>query len=195
MQGARNLWPKPHHGQAALYATSLSRKQSEGCRSRFSLGFAVVWNDARSVASFGPTTPVNLSMVVLKSLAFICCNSIVIVMSYNPLLHSGECCNLCASKLPPSIRARLTTERLLQAAHSSPRPLLMISQSRHITAFQRGTRSAASRWFLVSPSITHLPSVATTRQSQTASNAVESHGISARIPALQYRLALPPACE
>src|SRR5260370_30974732 len=71
-------------------------------------------------------------------------------MSNNPLSHS--CCALCASKLPPSIRARLTSERLLHAVHSSPRLLLMTSQSRQKTAFQRG-RTPASRWFLVPANI------------------------------------------
>jgi len=71
-------------------------------------------------------------------------------MSNNPLSHS--CCALCASKLPPSIRARLTSERLLHAAHSSPRLLLMTSQSRQKTAFERG-RTPASRWFLVPANI------------------------------------------
>jgi hypothetical protein len=110
----------------------------------------LMWNEARSRASFGPITLVNLSTVVLKSLACICCNPIVIVMSNNPLSHS--CCALCASKLPPSIRARLTSERLLHAAHSSPRLLLMTSQSRQKTAFERG-RTPASRWFLVPANI------------------------------------------
>jgi hypothetical protein len=122
-----------------LYAASRSRKESEGCRSSLSTaGFTLMWNDARSRASFGPITLVNLSTVVLKSLACIFCNSTTIVMSNNPLSHSSECCALCASKLPPSIRARLTSERLLHAGHSSPRLLLMTSQSRQKTAFQRG---------------------------------------------------------
>ena len=130
-----------------LYAASRSGKQSEGCTSSLATaGFTLMWNEARSRASFGPITLVNLSTVVLKSLTCICSNSIVIVMSNNPLSHS--CCALCASKLPPSIRARLTSERLLHAAHSSPRLLLMTSQSRQKTAFQRG-RTPASRWFLV----------------------------------------------
>ena len=134
---------------AMLYAASRSGKQSEGCRSSLSTaGFTLMWNDARSRASFGPITLVNLSTVVLKSLACVCCNSIVIVMSNNPLSHFRKCCALCASKLPPSIRARLTSERLLHAAHSSPRLLLMTSQSRQRTAFQRG-RTPASRSFLV----------------------------------------------
>jgi hypothetical protein len=138
---------------AMLYAASRSRKESEGCRSSLSTaGFTLMWNDARSRASFGPITLVNLSTVVLKSLACICCNSTTIVMSNNPLSHSSECCVLCASKLPPSIRARLTSERLLHAGHSSPRLLLMTSQSRQKTAFQRG-RTPASRWFLVSANI------------------------------------------
>ena len=133
------------------YAASCSGKQSEGCRSSLSTaGFTLMWNEARSRASFGPITLVNLSTVVLKSLACICSNSIVIVMSNNPLSHS--CCALCASKLPPSIRARLTSERLLHAAHSSPRLLLMTSQSRQKTAFERG-RTPASRWFLVPANI------------------------------------------
>jgi hypothetical protein len=136
-----------------LYAASRSRKESEGCRSSLSTaGFTLMWNDARSRASFGPITLVNLSTVVLKSLACICCNSTTIVMSNNPPSHSSECCALCASKLPPSIRARLTSERLLHAGHSSPRLLLMTSQSRQKTAFQRG-RTPASRWFLVSANI------------------------------------------
>ncbi len=131
-----------------LYAASRSGKQSEGCTSSLATaGFTLMWNDARSRASFGPITLVNLSTVVLKSLACICCTSIVIVMSNNP-----PCCALCASKLPPSIRARLTSERLLQAAHSSPRLLLMTSQSRQKTAFERG-RTPASRWFLVPANI------------------------------------------
>ena len=129
------------------YAASCSGKQSEGCRSSLSAaGFTLMWNEARSRASFGPITLVNLSTVVLKSLACICSNSIVIVMSNNPL--SPSCCALCASKLPPSIRPRLTSERLLHAAHSSPRLLLTTSQSRQKTAFERG-RTPASRWFLV----------------------------------------------
>src|SRR5260370_16545640 len=44
------------------------------------------------------------------------------------------------------------SERLLHAAHSSPRLLLMTSQSRQKTAFQRG-RTPASRWFLVPANI------------------------------------------
>src|SRR5208282_1547116 len=62
------------------------------------------------------------------------------------------CCALCASKLPPSIRARLMSEWLLQAAHSPPRLLLMTSQSRQKTAFQRG-RTPASKWFFVPANI------------------------------------------
>jgi len=74
---------------AMLYAASRSGKQSEGCRSSLSTaGFTLMWNDARSRASFEPITLVNLSTVVLKSLACICCNSIVIAMSNNPLSHS-----------------------------------------------------------------------------------------------------------
>jgi hypothetical protein len=74
---------------AMLYAASRSGKQSQGFRSSLSTaGFTLMWNDARSRASFGPSTLVNLSTVVLKSLACICCNSIVIVMSNNPLSHS-----------------------------------------------------------------------------------------------------------
>jgi len=109
-------------------------------------------NDARACASFGPITLVNRSTVVLKSLACICCNSTAIVMSNNPFSHSCECCALCACKLPPSIRARLTSERPLHAGHSSPRLTLMTSQSRQKTAFKRG-RTPASRWFLVSADI------------------------------------------
>jgi len=74
---------------AMLYAASRSGKQSKGCRSSLSTaGFTVMWNDARSRASFGPITVVNLSTVVLKSLGCICCNSIVMVMSNNPLPHA-----------------------------------------------------------------------------------------------------------
>jgi hypothetical protein len=74
---------------AMLYAASRSGKQSEGCRSSLSpAGFTLMWNDARSSASFGPITLVNLSTVVLKFLACICCNSIVMVMSNNPRSRS-----------------------------------------------------------------------------------------------------------
>jgi hypothetical protein len=74
---------------AMLYAASRSGKQSGGCRSILSTaGFTLTWNDARSRASFGPITLVNLSTVVLKSLACISCNSTVIVMSNNPPSHS-----------------------------------------------------------------------------------------------------------
>src|SRR6266704_2980753 len=79
-----------------------------------------------------------------KSLAFTCCNSTAIVMSNTPLSRR---CARCSSKLPPSIRARLTTERLLQEGHSSPRLLLITSQSRQKTAFQIG-RMFSSGWFL-----------------------------------------------
>jgi len=106
-----------------------------------------MWNDAWSRARLGPITLVSRSTVVLKSLACICGNSIVTVRSNNRP-SPWKCCDLCASKLPPSIRARLTSERLLHAAHSSPRLLLMTSQSRQKTAFQRG-RTPASRWFFV----------------------------------------------
>lgn len=136
------------------YAASCSRKQSEGCRSSLSTaaGFTWMWNDARSPASCGPMTLVNLSTVVVKSFACIFCNSTAMVMSNNLPSHSCECCPLCASKLPPSIRARFTSERLLHAGQSSPRLLQMTSQSRQKTAFHSG-RNLASRWFLVSPNI------------------------------------------
>ena len=138
-----------------FYAASRSGKQSERCWSSLSTaGFTLMWNEARSRASFGPITVVNLSTVVLKSLACISCNSIVIVMSNNP--PSRSFCALCASKLPPSIRAKLTTERLLHAVHSSPRLLLMTSQSRQRTAFESG-RTPASRWFLVPANICTNP--------------------------------------
>jgi hypothetical protein len=76
------------HG-TSCYAASRSGKQSGGCRSILSTaGFTLMWNDARSPASFGPITLVNLSTVVLKSFACICCNSTAIVMSNNPLSHS-----------------------------------------------------------------------------------------------------------
>jgi hypothetical protein len=40
-----------------------------------------MWNVARSRASFGAITPVSLSSAVVRSLAYICCNSTVIVIS------------------------------------------------------------------------------------------------------------------
>ena len=133
------------------YAASRSGKQSEGCKSSLSsAGVTLMWNEARSRASLEPITVVSLSTVVLKSLAGICCNSIEIEMSNNPLSH--PCCALWASKLPPSIRARFTSERLLHAAHSAPRLLLMTSQSRQKTAFERG-RTPAFKWFLVPANI------------------------------------------
>ena len=141
----------PRH--SVLYAASRSGKQSEGCRSSLvTAGFTLMWNDAPSIASFGPITLVNLSTTVVKLLACICCNSTVIVMSNNP----PHRCALCASKLPSSIRARLTIERLLHAVHSSARPLPMTSQSRQKTAFQRG-RATASESFLVPVSISANP--------------------------------------
>jgi hypothetical protein len=70
---------------AMLYAASRSGKESGGWKSSLSAaGFTLMWNDARSRASFGPITLVSLSTVVLKSLACTCCNSTVIVMSNNP---------------------------------------------------------------------------------------------------------------
>src|SRR5580704_16727576 len=69
-----------------------SKARAVGRRSSlFTAGFTLMWNDARSNPSFGPITPVNLSTVVLKFLACICCNSIVIVMSNNPLSRCALC--------------------------------------------------------------------------------------------------------
>jgi hypothetical protein len=96
----------------------------------------------------------QLSMVVLKSLAFTCCNWTAIVMSNTP---PSLRCARCASKLPPSIRARLTTDPLLQEEHSSPRLLLMTSQSRQKTAFQRGRMFSSGWWFLKAVDIQSNP--------------------------------------
>jgi hypothetical protein len=43
-------------------------------------GFTSMWSMACSRASFGAITLLNLSSVVVKSLAYNCCNSTVIVM-------------------------------------------------------------------------------------------------------------------
>jgi hypothetical protein len=140
-----------------LYAASRSRK-SEGCQSGLpTSGCTLTWNDAWSRASLGPMTLVNLSTVVLKSLARICCNSTTIVMSNNS--HPCDCCARCARRLPPNIRARFTSERLLHAGHSSPRLPLMTSHSKQKTAFQRG-RIRGSRRFLISAGIYTPTSVA-----------------------------------
>ncbi len=122
---------------APLCGLSLRGTRSDGYRSTASIaGFTVMWNEALSRASFGPIALVNLSTVTLKSLACICCNSIVTsTMSKNQL---SESCLPCArAELPPSIRSRLTIERLLHTAHPSPRLLLMTSQSRQKTALER----------------------------------------------------------
>ena len=121
-----------------LYAASRSGKESEPWElSPSSVGFTLMQKVAWSCASFGPITLVNLSRIVVRSLAYICCNSTLIEMSNTPLSHSRNCCTRYANKLPPSIRARLTSDRPLQTGHSPLRLLLIVSQSKQETAFQR----------------------------------------------------------
>jgi hypothetical protein len=126
-------------GNRTIHAAYRSEKSSERWKYVSTPGVTLIWNVARFRASFGPITLVNLSTVVLKSLAYICCNSTVIVTSNNPFSPSCKCCARCASKLPPSMRARVTSDRPLQEGHSSPRLLLMSSQSRQKTAVERGS--------------------------------------------------------
>jgi hypothetical protein len=77
------------HRKRLFYAATLSGKQSEGCGSSLSTaGFTLTWNEAWSPTRFGPITLASRSTVELKSLACICGNSIVIVMSNDRPSHS-----------------------------------------------------------------------------------------------------------
>ena len=109
-----------------------------------------VWNDAPPRASRGPITFVKPSSVMFKSSAFICCNSIVRTTSNCP--PSTFSFKLRSWRLPPSIRAQLRSEWLLQAGHSLPRLLLTAAQSRQKTVLDSG-RTSGSCVFRVPPSI------------------------------------------